>query len=74
MYEIENPINENLIAFREMSQASRHACSGIQGHMSYGLHEYLKPPAGYITMLREPVKRAISDYAFVSSNPYHPLV
>ncbi len=73
MYEIENPINENLIAFRDMPETKRWSYKGVQGHMSYGLHEYVEQPASYITMLREPVKRAISDYAFVSSNQYHPL-
>jgi len=41
--------------------------------MSYGLHAYLRAPVTYITMLREPVGRAISDFAFVSSNTLHPL-
>ncbi len=36
----------------------------FKGHMPFGLHNLLPRPARYITVLREPVERAISDYYF----------
>lgn len=72
-YEIVNPINESIIEFRESSAASRLQYSLLQGHMSYGLHEFMSDDFSYVTMLREPLRRAVSDYAFVSTNTLHPL-
>jgi len=34
----------------------------FKGHMPFGLHEFLPRPVGYITFLRDPVRRAISHY------------
>jgi len=36
----------------------------FKGHMPFGLHSLLPGPCNYITVLREPVERAISDYYF----------
>jgi|GEM_PF-497343 len=36
----------------------------FKGHMPFGLHSLLPGPANYITVLRDPVERAISDYYF----------
>lgn len=36
----------------------------IQDHIPFGIHSYLPLPATYITFLREPIKRTISDYNF----------
>ena len=36
----------------------------FKGHMPFGLHRLLARPANYITFLREPIERAISDYYF----------
>lgn len=36
----------------------------FKGHMPFGLHRLIPRPANYITVLREPVERAISDYYF----------
>jgi hypothetical protein len=41
--------------------------------MSFGLHELLAPGARYITVMREPVARALSDYYYVTGTPNHPL-
>lgn len=72
-YEIANPINEHIIDFREMSAAERLRFKVMQGHMSYGLHEFMSHDYAYITMLRDPLRRVVSDYAFVTSNKLHPL-
>jgi Galactose-3-O-sulfotransferase len=36
----------------------------FKGHMPFGLHRILPREANYITILREPVERVISDYYF----------
>jgi hypothetical protein len=41
--------------------------------MLYGLHEHLPPPTCYITLLRDPVERAISHYYYVLRRPEHDL-
>ena len=45
----------------------------VKGHMPYGLHKLLSVPATYITMLRDPVDRIISQYYFVLKTPAHYL-
>ncbi|OLO37221.1 hypothetical protein BTR23_13940 [Alkalihalophilus pseudofirmus] len=45
----------------------------IQGHFPYGIHSYLEQKCTYITMLREPVERVISEYYFIKSLPRHEL-
>jgi len=46
----------------------------FKGHMPFGLHQRLPRAATYITVLREPVDRAISSYYYARSyklDPYH---
>jgi galactose-3-O-sulfotransferase len=44
----------------------------FKGHMPFGLHKLLPGAASYITVLREPVERAISDYYFARRFKPHP--
>jgi len=44
----------------------------FKGHMPFGLHERLPQPATYITVLRDPVDRAVSEYYYALSRPVHP--
>jgi hypothetical protein len=37
----------------------------LTGHYGYGIHEQISRPANYFTILREPIKRAISQYNYV---------
>ncbi|WP_332694852.1 sulfotransferase family 2 domain-containing protein [Halalkalibacter lacteus] len=43
----------------------------IQGHFPFGVHQYFTNPCTYITMLREPTDRIISQYYFIRSRPKH---
>ena len=38
-----------------------------------GLHELVPGPATYVTLLREPIRRGLSDYHYVTSTPGHPI-
>ena len=46
------------------SQARLGGMDVFKGHMPFGLHTLVPRPANYVTVLREPVERAISDYYF----------
>lgn len=43
------------------------------GHMPFGLHRKLAQPATYVTLLREPVDRVVSEFHFVERHSEHPL-
>ena len=44
----------------------------FQGHMPFGLHTILPQPATYITVLRDPIDRGISEYYYALSRVVHP--
>ena len=73
---IRNTINQPLdITLKEMGDMTEGTSSKYEwfiGHFGYGLHEYLN--AGnfsYITMLRDPVDRILSNYYYVLETPDH---
>lgn len=55
-----NDLNEFLSLPRERKDAIRL----LHGHMAFGLHEQLKPPVQYVTILREPTERTISYFYY----------
>lgn len=57
-------------AFLEDSERRRRA-EVVIGHLSYGMHRHLGPSARYVTLLRDPVDRAVSEYHFIASHPEH---
>jgi len=42
----------------------------MRGHFAFGIHEYLPHPFTYLTMLRDPIERAISWYYYFKENPH----
>jgi hypothetical protein len=44
----------------------------FKGHMPFGLHKRLSQPATYITVLRDPIDRAISQYYFPLTHRLQP--
>jgi Galactose-3-O-sulfotransferase len=44
----------------------------IQGHMPFGVHRMLPQRSTYITLLRDPVDRGISEYYYALSRVVHP--
>ncbi|MBW4699200.1 MAG: sulfotransferase family 2 domain-containing protein [Aphanocapsa lilacina HA4352-LM1] len=58
---------------RQTARAA-HRCSFIRGHFPMGLrlHESIARPCTYITWLRDPIERMISEYHFILRYPPHP--
>lgn len=72
-YEIGEDVTGDIRAFRARPWDADNAPHLVQGHMSYGLHRFVPGPGAYVTLLREPIRRALSDYHYVTSTPGHPI-
>jgi hypothetical protein len=61
--EIDEDSSSDLISrIQSLSTETLERYTVFKGHMLFGLHQYLPTSPGYITFLRDPVKRAISHY------------
>lgn len=58
--------------FRRLPEKKRGKIRYLDGHIPFGLHEYLPHSSTYITLLRDPVSRVISEYYSVIRSPNHP--
>jgi hypothetical protein len=70
---IGNDINADIHRLIALDEAERHRLRLLMGHMSFGLHRYLAPGARYVSILRDPVERVLSEYRFLKSNVRHPF-
>ncbi len=43
----------------------------VTGHQFLGLHQALREPCLYVTLLRDPVERALSEYFYAFTYPHH---
>jgi Galactose-3-O-sulfotransferase len=59
--------------FQALPEAERARFRLIRGHLAFGLHNALPNPSTYITFLRNPVERAISQFYYAKSRPEHYL-
>lgn len=55
--------------FRSLSERERDNYKLVGGHMCYGVHDLVSNPGTYFTILRDPVKRIVSYYYYVRSQP-----
>lgn len=53
----------NLDDYATLSEEALSQLRLINGHLGFGLHERLPGPAVYVTFLREPIERVISQYS-----------
>ena len=60
-------------AFTALPYRHRAKIRLVYGHLPFGVHEVLPRPTRYLTLLRDPVERAISHYYFIRRTPRHPL-
>ena len=66
-------IRATVARFKKFPEQRRRRFRVVRGHLLYGIHEFLPQGATYITMLRDPVARVLSTYAFILRRPLHPL-
>lgn len=45
----------------------------VRGHFPYGIHDVIDRPVRYVTMLRRPIPRLLSQYHYVRTQPGHRL-
>lgn len=65
------PREETLTDFEQLPERERARPRLIAGHTIFGLHDHVPRPSTYITMLRDPVRLAVSQYSFVQRTPGH---
>jgi len=66
-------LQKSISDFQNLSQSKREKVRCVTGHGTFGLHKYLTGSTEYITMIREPVSRIISNYYYVRRSPDHRL-
>ena len=72
IFEIWGNQANGLSAFFSLSNEEKANLSCLLGHMSFGFHEYLPGQSRYITILRHPVGRLISEYRHMARTPNQP--
>lgn len=65
--------NRQAEAFGELSPDERDKIKVLKGHQAFGHHTKFRNPdkVAYITMLRDPIERIISNYYFILERPNH---
>lgn len=61
----------SIAEFKNLSQEERDKIKLLMGHMSFGIHEDFSSLCDYVTLLREPVSRTISQYYYISTKLDH---
>jgi galactose-3-O-sulfotransferase len=64
---------QSLQSFRNLPEKQRARIRLLYGHLAFGVHEVLPRPARYLTLLRDPIERAVSHYYFIRRTLRHPL-
>jgi hypothetical protein len=66
-------VQESYNALRALPAADKVQLACVKGHLPYGVDEFFRQPATYITFLRDPANWVRSYYTFILSIPSHPL-
>lgn len=66
-------LDRPLEVLADLPAEERAALRVVKGHLHHGVHRYLIGRVRYITMLRHPVRRVVSLYRYIRSEPRHPL-
>lgn len=77
IHTIEGDTLQALKEFEELKPETRKKIRIVNGHGEFGLHNFLYGPSKYITFLRDPIDRVVSDYYFIlraPETPYHRYV
>jgi hypothetical protein len=73
IFSIYRPKPEAVERLLRLPQSQRDQYRLITGHWPFGLHEHFSGKSCYISMMRDPVKRLISEYYYILSLPSHYL-
>lgn len=73
IYLIGEDINGDVARFSQLSKSEAKNYGLILGHLRYGIHTPIEDEFCYLTMLRDPVARVLSEYRFLKTNQYHAL-
>jgi len=57
-------LSERIPKIQSLSERAKRRIRFVEGHAGFGLHEFLPQPSTYITMLRDPIDRAVSSYFY----------
>jgi len=60
---------ETFSGFEALTEEERMNLRGLTGHMPFGYHGRLAPGARYVTMLRNPEKRLVSEFWHLRQDP-----
>lgn len=71
-FRILHPIND-AARLAAMPVARRRSLALVEGHMYHGAHEFIPRTCEYLTLLRDPVPRIRSFFAYVSRESWHPF-
>lgn len=66
-------VQSSVDRLRRLPEAEREKIACLKGHVPFGIHRWLPRPPRYVTMLRNPVQRIVSDYYFARNTPGHIL-
>lgn len=62
-----------IIALEKRPREELESIRLLKGHLTFGIHRYLPQTCEYITLLRDPVERVISQFYYIKNNPNNPL-
>lgn len=66
-------VQSSVDRLRHMPEKDRERIACVKGHIPFGIHRWLPRTPRYVTMLRDPIQRIVSDYFFALNTPGHSL-
>ena len=64
------PQGETVLSFMKSKMASQRVAL-VTGHYPLGVHEYVRKPVRYFSMMRDPLDRELSNYYYAFAYPNH---
>jgi hypothetical protein len=65
--------NGSIEGFKSLPDAEKTRIKVLYGHMGFGLHDYFARPAVYVTVLRDPIERVLSQFYHDQREPLSPF-
>jgi len=56
-----------------LSNSHKNKINCLSGHLPFGIHKYIPKPSKYISLIRNPIDRLISEWNSVSTRVNHPF-